>query len=220
MPVYYVSQVLKDAETRHPNLEKFAFALVTTSRKLRHYFQGREIRVITDQPLRKIIHKPDASGRLINWAVELSQFNLVFLPRTSIKAQALADFVTECSFPEITFETEKSKENPLRHTPDQQKWELYVDGSSTNERSGAGLILCGPGGFSIQHAIIFLFPTTNNQAEYEALLAGLWLANTLNLKTLRIYSDSQIVVKQTKGEYIAKDPQLAKYQALVQTYLT
>ena len=88
-----------------------------------------------------------------------------------------------------------------------------MDGSSTNERSGAGLILCGPGGFNIQQAITFLFTATNNQAEYEALLAGLWLVNTLGLKTLRIYSDSQIVVKQTKGEYIAKDPQLAQYQA-------
>ena len=60
---------------------------------------------------------------------------------------------------------------------------------------------------------------TNNQAEYEALLAELRLAHTLNLKNLRIYSVSQIVVKQTRGEYITKDPQLAKYQAMVHTYL-
>ncbi|XP_074374533.1 uncharacterized protein LOC141714939 [Apium graveolens] len=65
-PIYYISQVLKDAETRYPNLEKFALALVHSSRKLRQYFQGREIRVITDQKLRKIIHKPDASERLVN----------------------------------------------------------------------------------------------------------------------------------------------------------
>ncbi|KAL8135326.1 hypothetical protein AgCh_010115 [Apium graveolens] len=98
--VYYISQVLKDAEIRYPRLEKFAFALVTTSRKLRHYFQGREIKVVTNQPLRKIIHKPDVSGRLVNWVVELSQFNLSFIPRTAIKAQALADFIIECNFPE------------------------------------------------------------------------------------------------------------------------
>lgn len=65
-PVYYVSQVLKDVETRYPNLENFAFVLLFASRKLRHYFQEREIRVIADQPLRKIIHKPEVSGRLIN----------------------------------------------------------------------------------------------------------------------------------------------------------
>ena len=219
-PIYYVNQVLKDAELRYPNLEKFAFSLVMTSRKLRHYFQGREIRVITDQPLRKIINKPDASRRLINWAVELSQFNLVFLPRTSIKAQALVDFIVECTFPEAAPVPQSKQDNPHSLSPDQEKWEVYVDGSSTNERSGSDLILCSPGGFNIQQAITFLFPATNNQVEYEALLVGLRLANTLNLKVLRIYSDSQIMVKQIKGEYIAKDPQLAQYQALVQTYLS
>lgn len=65
-PVYYTSHVLKDAETRYPRLEKFAFLLVITSRMLRHYFQGREIRVITNQPLRRIIHKPNIFGLLIN----------------------------------------------------------------------------------------------------------------------------------------------------------
>lgn len=94
-PIYYASHVLKDAKTRYPNLEKFTFSLVLSSRKLRHYFQGRKIRVVIDQPLKKITHKPDISGRLINWAVKLSLFNITFIPCTTIKAQALADFITE-----------------------------------------------------------------------------------------------------------------------------
>lgn len=65
-PIYYVNQVLKDTETRYPNLKKFSSALVQASRKLKQYFQGREIKVVTNQPLRKIIHKPDTSGRLVN----------------------------------------------------------------------------------------------------------------------------------------------------------
>lgn len=79
-PIYYVSQVLKDAETRYPPVEKFAYAPVTASRKLRHYFQGRNIKVITNQPLRKVLHNPDLSGHLINWAVELSQFDITYEP--------------------------------------------------------------------------------------------------------------------------------------------
>ncbi|KAL8101892.1 hypothetical protein AgCh_033696 [Apium graveolens] len=102
IPVYYVSQVLKDAKTRYPNLEKFALALVHASWKQRQYFQGREIKVVRYQPLRKIIHKPDASERLVNWAIELSQFNIIFVPRTEIKAQALAEFVMEYTFPEFS----------------------------------------------------------------------------------------------------------------------
>ncbi|XP_074351420.1 uncharacterized protein LOC141690527 [Apium graveolens] len=217
-PVYYVSQVLKDAETRYPRLEKFAFAIVTTSRKLRHYFQGREIRVVTNQPLRKIIHKPDISGRLVNWAVELSQFNLSFIPRTAIKAQALADFIIECNFPDQDPEPmDMDQETKKEMSPG--AWTLKVDGSSTSDRSGAGLILKSPEGFKIQTAISFSFLATNNQAEYEALIVGLKLSRTLRVQDLKIYSDSQIVVKQTNGEYIAKDPTLAKYQALVQSYL-
>ncbi|XP_074327299.1 uncharacterized protein LOC141665219 [Apium graveolens] len=98
-------------------------------------------------------------------------------------------------------------------------WTLKVDGSSTSERSGAGFILKSPEGFIIQIAISFGFSATNNQAEYEALIAGLKLSRTLRVQDLKIYSDSQIVVKQANGEYIAKDPILAKYQAVVQSYL-
>ncbi|XP_074342530.1 uncharacterized protein LOC141680119 [Apium graveolens] len=185
---------------------------------LRHYFQGREIRVDTNQPLRKIIHKPDISGRLVNWVVELSQFNLSFIPRTAIKAQALADLIIECNFPE-------EEPEPINMDPEIEQnacpgaWTLKVDGSSTSKRSGVGLILKSPEGFTIQTAISFGFPVTNNQAEYEALIAGLKLSRTLRVQDLKIYSDSQIVVKQTNGEYMEKDPILAKYQALVQSYL-
>ena len=97
-PIYYVSQVLKDAETRYPSVEKLALSLFVASRKLRHYFQGREIRVVTNQPLRAILHRPETSGRMIKWAMELSQYNIKYKSRTAIKAQALSDFIVECSF--------------------------------------------------------------------------------------------------------------------------
>ncbi|XP_074351917.1 uncharacterized protein LOC141691071 [Apium graveolens] len=217
-PIYYVSQVLKDAETRYPNLEKFALALVNSTRKLRQYFQGREIRIITNQPLRKIIHKPDTSGRLVNWAIELSQFNIKFIPRTAIKAQALAEFVMESTFPEVP-ETPKPGSGEEEEASNRDSWTLHVDGSATTERSGAGLILSSPGGFTIQQAVTFVFKATNNQDEYEALLSGLRLAKSLGVRSLTIYSDSQIVVRQTNGEYIAKDPKLARYQEMVRAIL-
>ncbi|XP_074377157.1 uncharacterized protein LOC141718677 [Apium graveolens] len=217
-PVYYISQVLKDAETRYPNLEKFALALVHSSRKLRQYFQGREIRVITNQPLHEIIHKPDASGRLVNWAIELSQFNVKFIPRTAINAQALAEFVMECTFPDVP-ETPKPQSGEEEGPSNRDPWTLHVDGSATTERSGAGLILSSPGGFTIQQAITFAFKAMNNQAEYEALLSGLRLAKSLGVRSLTIYSDSQIVVRQTNGEYVAKDLKLARYQEMVRAIL-
>ncbi|XP_074377178.1 uncharacterized protein LOC141718697 [Apium graveolens] len=217
-PIYYVSQVLKDAETRYPNLEKFSLALVHSRRKLRKYFQGREIRVVTDQQLRKIIHKPDASGRLVNWAIELSQFNIKFVPHMAIKAQALAEFVMECTFPKQQLPS-SHEITPEETNPGTEFWNLYVDGSSTAERSGAGLILMSSKGFTIQQAITFAFKIRNNQAEYEALISGLRLKKSLGISKVIVYSDSQIVVKQTSGEYITKDPTLAQYQAMVRNIL-
>ncbi|KAK3010982.1 hypothetical protein RJ639_011172 [Escallonia herrerae] len=99
-PVYYISKVLQDAETRYPRIDKVALALVTSARKLRPYFQSHTIVVLTDQPLGKVLQNPDASGRLVNWSVELGEFDIKYQPRTAIKAQALSDFVVECIIPE------------------------------------------------------------------------------------------------------------------------
>ena len=64
-PVYYTSKALRGAKGRYPLIEKLAFALITTSRKLRHYFQAHVINVMTDHLLKKAMNKLEATGRLI-----------------------------------------------------------------------------------------------------------------------------------------------------------
>ena len=85
-PVYYTSQALRGAEGRYPLMEKLAFALITTSRKLRHYFQAHAIVVMTDHPLKKSMNKLEAAGRLVQWAIELSEFDVKYKLRNAIKA--------------------------------------------------------------------------------------------------------------------------------------
>lgn len=85
MPIYFVSKVLADPETRYPKLEKLAFSLIITSRRLKPYFQAYTIIVYTDKPLKQVLHKYDALGRLLKWVVELSEFDLKYAPRVSIK---------------------------------------------------------------------------------------------------------------------------------------
>ena len=87
-PVYYVSKTLHGAELNYSAIEKFVLAMITTSKKLRPYFQAHKIEVLTDQPLRNIMHNPKASGRLIKWAIELGEFDINYKPRMTIKAQA------------------------------------------------------------------------------------------------------------------------------------
>ena len=144
-PIYYVSKVLLGAETRYPKIEKLAYALMIAARKFRHYFQAHPIIVLTDQPLKHILQRPDASGRLLKWSVELSEFHIEYKPRTAIKAQALADFIVESTHedtpqpetapPEARIPKEQTSEKNLAH------WILFVDGSSNQHGCGAGLII-------------------------------------------------------------------------------
>ena len=71
------------------------FALIVASRKLRPYFQDHTIFVMINQPIRKAMSRLDVVGRMVQYAVELSQFDIDYKPQTAMKAQTLADFVTE-----------------------------------------------------------------------------------------------------------------------------
>ncbi|XP_027156411.1 uncharacterized protein LOC113757207 [Coffea eugenioides] len=210
VPVYYVSRALRGPETRYTQVEKLVLGLVHAARRLKPYFLAHPISVRTDQPIRQILMRPEASGRLTKWAVELGEYDLSYEPRTAIKAQALADFLAELTFTEGPESTSASAEVP---TP--SPWTLYVDGSSNGDGSGAGLLLEGPQGEVCSYALRFGFPATNNEAEYEALIAGLQLARRLGAQQIHVRSDSQLVVRQVLGEYEAKDETMQRYLSKV-----
>ncbi|XP_030477954.1 uncharacterized protein LOC115694995 [Cannabis sativa] len=122
-------------------------------------------------------------------------------PSNIIKGQALADFLIEG----ITLE-----ESPLVQR-DTDTWKLFVDGASNEQGSGAGVILILPEGFKFHYALRFQFDTSNNKAEYEALIVALRIFEALKVKNLVCHSDSQMIVNQVLGEYQAKGLKAAKY---------
>lgn len=76
-------------------MEMLAFALVVATRRLRMYFQAHPIKVLTEHPHRRIVHKLDCSSRLVNWSIELSKFDINYMPRVGMKGQVLEDFIAE-----------------------------------------------------------------------------------------------------------------------------
>ena len=95
LPIYYVSKILLDAETRYPEVERLVLALMVTVRRLRPYFSAYKVVVLTNQPLKQILERAGVSGRLVKWSVELTEFEIEYAPRPAIKAQVLADFLVE-----------------------------------------------------------------------------------------------------------------------------
>ena len=90
-PVFFVSKSLTDAKTRYTHLERAALTLRTAAQKHRPYFQAHPVVVLTDLPLRSTIHKPDLSGRMARWVMELSEHGIQYKLRLLKKGQVLAD---------------------------------------------------------------------------------------------------------------------------------
>jgi hypothetical protein len=120
--------------------------------------------------------------------VEFRQFDIEFHPRTAIKGQVLADFLVEF------YNIPEAEELPKEST-----WIVHVYGSSARSRSGVGIIFRNPEGQEFGFAIKLDFVTTNNEAEYEAVIADLALSREMGATNVEIRSDSQVVVGQVQG---------------------
>jgi hypothetical protein len=94
-PFYIISEVLSDSKTWYFHIMKLAYALLIMSHKLSHYFEVHQIEVHTSLTLGEILNNREATGKINKWAIELFMYDIIYKPRTAIKAQALSDFVTE-----------------------------------------------------------------------------------------------------------------------------
>ncbi|XP_021985499.1 uncharacterized protein LOC110881593 [Helianthus annuus] len=207
-PIYYVSRVLTDPETRYSTMEKLVLALLHASRRLRRYFKGPVVTVLTNFHIGTILQKPETSGRLAKWAIELGGHNILYRPRPAIKGQVLADFITEV--PEDKIKDCEVVETPREDTSD-GLWLLYTDGASNEDGAGARLRLVSPEKHEFTYAIKLDFKNTNNEAEYEAFLAGLRLAIKMGAQNVQAHVDSLLIASQINGIYYAKGEVMALY---------
>ncbi|XP_075636948.1 uncharacterized protein LOC142609239 [Castanea sativa] len=186
--VYFISRALRGVEERYPQMEKLAFALVTAAWKLKPYFQVHTINVLTDKPLRRAMSSPEAVRRMALWAIELSEFDIRYQPRAAVKGPILEDFIVEFTI----IKDQGAEETPM--------WRVHTDGSSNKHAGGAGVVLHTPEGDKVECMIHLDFSTTNNEVEYEALIAGLDLAIAVGAKSMVVYSDSQVVTSQEENQ--------------------
>ncbi|GKE84045.1 reverse transcriptase domain-containing protein [Tanacetum coccineum] len=167
-----------------------ALSLRHVSRRLRRYFEAHPITVITDQPIKQVLNKANTSKRLAPYSVELAVYNITYEPQSAIKGQLLADFINEI---------------PV----------LYTDGAS-----GAGLVLISPTKTEYTYALRLNFESTNNQAEYEALLAGLRIAKKMGVQFLSVNVDSKLVASQINDNCEACKESMIQYLSRAKEYIS
>ncbi|XP_056691812.1 uncharacterized protein [Spinacia oleracea] len=189
LPIYYVSKSLLSAETRYSHLEKLVLALIVASTKLRPYFKCHPITVRTNYPMKSIMRKPELSGRMSNWKIQLGCYDIS---------------------PSIQHEVDKEV-NMLTDDGLSSTWTLYTDGSSNIRGTWLGIVLKSPQGDTIIQTVCCEFKATNNEAEYEGLIIGLSLELDMNIPLLEVRCDSLLIISQINGLYATKDSKMQAY---------
>ncbi|XP_075654666.1 uncharacterized protein LOC142624801 [Castanea sativa] len=155
--------------------------------------------VLIDKPLRRAMSNPEAARRMALWVIELSEFDVKYRPRTAIKGQVVVDFIAEFT----SMEGQGAKEHP--------QWSVHTDESSNGQASEVGVVLYSPEGDEIECMVLPDFPTTNNEAEYEALVVGLDLAKAVGATNVVVYCNSQVVTSQVNRDFECKGEKMKRY---------
>ncbi|KAI5313393.1 hypothetical protein L3X38_042567 [Prunus dulcis] len=177
--------------------------------------------VVSNSALRPYYH----AHRIIvmKWAIKLSRYDLLYRPKTTIKAQALVDFFVEFTLTTeeekmVTKNKENSRAEGTSFNPDLPKdmWQLSLDGALNYKRARAGIIIITLRWNFVRTSHHTGLSSFKQEVEYEALLSGLGLAKELSIKKLVIYSDSQLITNQALSVRMAKHPRLIQYLDKVQ----
>ena len=131
--------------------------------------------------------------------IELLPLDIKFEAKKAIKSQAIADFLAEWI------------EHQLPTQVHSEHWTMFFDGSKMLNGSGAGVVLVSPRGDRLSYVLQIHFDSSNNEAEYEALLYGLRMAISLSVRRLMVYGDSDLVVNQVMKEWDVRSPAMTGY---------
>ncbi|GJV27862.1 putative ribonuclease H-like domain-containing protein [Tanacetum coccineum] len=202
--IHYVSRSLQGAEINYVTMKKLALALVHAARRLRRYFQGHAIKVVTNKTINQILNNREASERLAKWAIELGAYDITYAPRNAVKGQVLAHFLAD------TVMGDDPMDEGIAGPDEPLEW-----GSALEALEMPGKEKENKATVKYSYAFWLNFDNSNNDAEYEALLARLRIAakmkvEKLNERSVDMTEVNVIVEEETRTwmapiwEYIEK----------------
>ncbi|XP_075659988.1 uncharacterized protein LOC142629832 [Castanea sativa] len=145
----------------------------------------------------------------------LGAFDIKYMFHIAVKGQVLADLVAKFTESPIVVEVEEQRFGGEQvstvslhgHSP----WKLYVDGAANQKGFRVGVVIVSLDRITTENSLRLGFSTMNNEAEYEALLVGVAMVKKLGGKTIEVFLDSRLVIRQVKGELEARDLRMQGY---------
>ena len=167
--------------------------------------------------IHSLLSRPILSGRLAQWILQLSIFEIIIITPIVVRGQAITDLLS--NFPgednwNITNDVPSELPKIALMETARAVWTLHFDGSFTTTKEGVGMVLSKNIGETVAMSFKLYFPCTNNMAEYEAYLMGLAVAHKIGIKHLQVIGDSNLVIYLAKGYFALKEPSLAPYRAM------
>ncbi|RDY14358.1 hypothetical protein CR513_00581, partial [Mucuna pruriens] len=214
--IYYLSKKFTECEQRYSALERTCCALVWATKRLRQYMLAHTTWLVTKtDPIKYILEKPALTGRIARWQMTLAEFDITFVTQKAIKGRAVADHLAYHplsdyqplmdEFPDESIMNVAEAETP----PDE--WRMWFDGASNMLGNGIGAVLASPTDQYFPFSARLDFCCTNNMAEYEACTMGIIMAAERQIRKLRVFGDSALVIYQLRGEWETRDPKLVSY---------
>ncbi|PKI75892.1 hypothetical protein CRG98_003726 [Punica granatum] len=184
-------------------------------RRLQQYTLYHTIRLLlkTD-PLKYLLDSPSSMRNIAKWCCQLTEYDIEYVSRTSVKGQAIADHLAEFPIEDNTPIDPNFPDEGILQVDDEgekPEWKMYFDGAVNSTGSGIGAVLISLDGRYYPVAAKIDFPCTNNVAEYEACILGLQAAIDFKVKELEVFGDSMLTIFQTLGQWKTKDAKLVPY---------
>ena len=208
-------------ETRYVMIERYCLALVWATRRLRHYMTEYSVHLISRlDPLRYLFDRPALVGRLMRWLVLLTEFDIHYVTQKSIIGSIVTDHLASLPVSDGRAIDDNFPDEDVTTVTSLSGWHMYFDGAANHSGYGIGVLLISLHVDHIPRYVRLAFsdrhPTTNNIVEYEACILGLETTLELEIRQMKVFGDSNLVLRQIQGEWKTRDVKLWPYHAYLE----
>ncbi|XP_031398542.1 uncharacterized protein LOC116209127 [Punica granatum] len=183
--------------------------------RLRQYTLYHTIRLLSKaDPLKYLLDSPSSMRNIAKWCRQLTEYNIEYVPRTSVKGQAITDHLAEFPIEDDALVNPDFLDEGVLQVDEEEDgiaWKMYFDGVVNSTGSGFSAVLISQNGRYYPIAAKIDFPCTNNVAKYKACILALQAAIDFKVKELEVFGDSMLPIFQTLGQWKTKDAKLVPY---------